>query len=133
MTKATRSGNPQRRAQARAEREAEQARKTLDAMVPSFELDGDVYEARCSVAKATSSFRVKRKLAKADDFTATLILLEELFNADALDALDELDTDSPDFARVMREIFEGRDPSDEDDEEAPDPTGTGQESASKTG
>ena len=95
------SGNPAKRKKA----DSTGSSATRPDAVPSFTRDGVTYTARCTFSKVMSNFGVRRALRNASEVDGTFIVLEALFDEDALAALDDLDVDSPEMIEVMGAIF----------------------------
>lgn len=72
---------------------------------PTFTRDGKTYVGKRTMAQAMSNFGVRRKLRGADSVEGTFVILEAMFDEDALEALDDLDIDDPAMVDIMSEIF----------------------------
>ena len=75
--------------------------------LPAFTRNGTTYTARRTFSAAMSNFGVRRALRNASEVDGTFIVLEALFDDDALDALDDLDIDDPEMIDIMTAIFGG--------------------------
>lgn len=83
---------------------------------PSFTRAGITYTARRTFKAALSNFGVRRALRNASEVDGTFIVLEALFDDDALAALDDLDIDDPEMVEIMSAIFGDQDaPKDDAD------------------